>query len=70
MLIRNTKTVSVDEVQEYLTKGAEVHPLLYASFLQELVHLENARKLCLTPQTRLETYSNRVAASIARKLAA
>lgn len=69
MLIRNTKKVSVDEVQGYLTKGARVHPLLYASYLKELVHLEHARKLCLTPRARMELYSNRVSTSIARKLA-
>lgn len=70
MLIRNTKRVSVDEVQSYLTKGANVHPLLYASFLESLVQLEIERKICLTPQTRMEIYSKRVSANIARKLAA
>ena len=70
MLIRNTKNVSVNDVQGYLSKGAEVHPLLYTSFLNELVQLEFARKICLTPKTRLEIYSKRVAANIARKLAA
>ena len=70
MLIRNTKYVSVDEIQGYLAKGAGVHPLLYALFLDQLAQLEISRKLCLTPKTRLEIYSNRVATSIARKLAA
>lgn len=69
MLIRNTKKVSVNEVQEYLIKGARVHPLLYASFLEELVQLEYDRKLCLTPRARMELYSNRVSTNIARKLA-
>ncbi len=70
MLIRNTKNVSVNDIQGYLTKGAQVHPLLYSVFLELLVELEYDRKLCLTPQTRMEFYSKRVAANIARKLAA
>ena len=70
MLIRNTKDVSVDDVQNYLIKGAGVHPLLYTTFLEALLELEYKRKLCLVPQTRLELYSNRVSANIARKLAA
>ena len=70
MLIRNTKNVSVDDVQSYLIKGAGVHPLLYSTFLEALLELEYERKLCLVPQTRLELYSKRVSANIARKLAA
>ena len=69
-MIRNTKNVSVDEIQGYLAKGAEVHPLLYADFLNQLKDLEISRYLCLTPQTRMELYSKRVAHNIARKLAA
>lgn len=70
MLIRNTKNVSVNDIQGYLTKGAKVHPLLYSIFLKLLVELEYGRKLCLIPQTRMEIYSKRVATNIARKLAA
>ena len=70
MLIRNTKNVSVNDIQGYLTKGAKVHPLLYSAFLKLLVELEYGRKLCLIPQTRMEIYSKRVATNIARKLAA
>ena len=70
MLIRNTKNVSIDEIQEYITKGARIHPLLYSMYLETLVELEFERKLCLTPKTRLEIYSRRVSANIARKLAA
>ena len=69
-MIRNTKNVSVNDIQGYLIKGAEVHPLLYTVFLETLSELELERKLCLTPQTRMEIYSKRVAANIARKLAA
>lgn len=69
-MIRNTKNVSVNDVQGYLTKGARVHPLLYTSFLEDLRNLEFERKLCLTPKTRLELYSRRVSAKIARRLAA
>lgn len=69
-MIRNTKTVSVSEVQGYLIKGAQVHPRLYAAFLDNLVQLENERFLCLTPKTRLEIYSRRVSTNIARILAA
>ena len=69
-MIRNTKNVSVDEIQGYLIKGADVHPLLYADYLIQLKNLEIARQLCLTPQTRMELYSRRVSANIARKLAA
>lgn len=70
MLIRNTKDVSVNDIQGYLTKGAKVHPLLYAAFLDLLVELELDRKLCLTPKTRMEIYSKRVESRIARILAA
>lgn len=69
-MIRNTKNVSVNEVQGYLSKGAKVHPLLYSVFLDHLVHLEFDKKLMILPKTRLEIYSRRVSANIARKLAA
>lgn len=69
-MIRNTKIVSVNEVQEYLTKGARVHPLLYSVFLDHLVQLELNHQLSILPKTRLEIYSRRVSANIARKLAA
>jgi Mn-containing catalase len=70
MLIRNTRDVSVNDIQSYLIKGAEIHPLLYTSFLEELEDLEFDRKLCLTPQARLELYSRRISTRIARILAA
>lgn len=69
-MIRNTKVVSVSEVQGYLSKGARVHPLLYAAFLDQLVKLEFDHKLRILPHTRLEIYSTRVASNIARRLAA
>lgn len=69
-MIRNTKNVSVNDVQGYFIKGAKVHPRLYAAFLDDLRQLEFDRKLCLTPQTRLELYSRRVSANIARRIAA
>lgn len=70
MLIRNTRNVSVSDIQGYFVKGAKVHPLLYIAFLDSLVELEHAKKLCLTPQTRMEIYSNRVATRITQILAA
>ena len=70
MLIRNTKDVSVNDIQGYFAKGADVHPRLYAAFLDQLVELEKSRQLCLTPKTRMEIYSKRVSASIERILAA
>ena len=69
-MIRNTKIVSVSEVQGYLSKGAKVHPLLYSVFLKGLVQLELEQKLIILPKTRLEMYSRRVSTNIARKLAA
>jgi len=69
-MIRNTKIVSVSEVQGYLSMGARVHPLLYAAFLNQLIELEFHHKLRILPQTRLEIYSTRVATNIARRLAA
>lgn len=69
-MIRNTKIVSVSEVQGYLSKGARVHPLLYTAFLDQLIELEFSDKLRILPQTRLEIYSTRVASNIARRLAA
>lgn len=69
-MIRNTKNVSVDEIQEYMTKGATVHPVLYAMFLELLVQLEHDHQLCILPKTRLEIYSRRVSTNIARILAA
>ena len=68
-MIRNTKEVSVNDVQGYLIKGAEVHPLLYTTFLKDLESLEIQRKLCLTPKTRMELYSRRVSANLERRLA-
>ena len=69
-MIRNTKHVSVDDIQDYMTKGATVHPVLYAMFLELLVQMEYERRLCILPEFRAEIYSKRVAANIARKLAA
>ncbi len=69
-MIRNTKIVSVSEVQGYFIKGAKVHPRLYSAFLDTLVQLESEKVLCLTPKTRLEVYSRRVSTNIARILAA
>jgi len=69
-MIRNTTDVSINDVQGYLTKGAKVHPLLYTAFLNELIELQYKRILSILPQTRLEIYSKRVAANIARKIAA
>lgn len=70
MKIRNTRDVSIHEVQCYLTNGAYVHPELYYAFLVELQKMEYAKKLSLLPQTRMQLYSRRVAKSIASKLAA
>jgi len=70
MKIRNTKDVSVNDVQCYLTKGAFVHPELYYTFLCELAEMEHKRKLCLLPQTRLQLYSQDVERRILAILAA
>lgn len=69
-MIRNTTDVSINDVQGYLTKGAKVHPLLYTAFLNELIELQYKRILSILPQTRLEIYSKRVSANIARRIAA
>ncbi len=69
-MIRNTKTVSVSEVQGYLSRGARVHPLLYAAFIDQLIELEFNHRLQILPKIRLEIYSTRVASNIARRLAA
>ncbi len=69
-MIRNTTNVSINDVQGYLTKGAKVHPLLYTAFLNELIELQYKRILSILPQTRLEIYSKRVSANIARRIAA
>ena len=70
MKIRNTRDVSIHEVQCYLTNGVYVHPELYYRFLVELQQMEYAKKLSLLPHTRMQLYSRRVSKSIARKLAA
>ena len=70
MLIRNTRDVSVNDIQGYLIKGAHVHPLLYTEFLECLQNLEYKSKICLTPHTRMELYSKRVATKIAQGAAA
>ena len=69
-MIRNTTDVSINEVQGYLIRGAKVHPLLYTAFLNELIELQFKRILSILPQTRLEIYSKRVSANIARRIAA
>jgi len=70
MKIRNTKDVSVNDVQCYLTTGAFVLPELYYAFLCELAEMEHKRKLCLLPQTRLQLYSQDVERRILAILAA
>ena len=70
MKIRNTKDVSVEEVQCYLTNGVYVHPELYYKFLMELADLEHQKKLCLVPHARMQLYSKTVSRNIAAILAA
>lgn len=51
--------ITVDDLQFYLAKGAELHPHTQQFFLQELTRLQWAGKVSLTPSTILERYTLR-----------
>jgi hypothetical protein len=48
--------LSIDEIQFYLARGVEMHPLLYRALLEKIYDLGRAHKVCPTPQTILERY--------------
>lgn len=62
------KQVSLDDIQFYAARSAELHPLLYNQFLDEIIKLENKNKLCALPITIFEHYHLRLAQK-ARKVA-
>ncbi len=51
-----TKQISIDDIQFYAAHSAELHPLLYNQFLDEVIKLENKNKLCALPMTIFEHY--------------
>ena len=49
--------VSPEQIQEYLYKGAIIHPEVYYNFLN-LLYIDSLKnRVCLTPESRLEYYS-------------
>lgn len=50
------KKVSVDTIQFYLAHGAELHPLVYTQFVEELTTLELKGKMCPVPIVIFERF--------------
>lgn len=50
------RSISIDEILLYLSKGCKVHPLLYNHMLDQLDEMQRRGKLCLTPSTVLVLY--------------
>lgn len=69
MRVRKTQSVTIDEVQFYLSNQINVHPELYQKFLNEICELDKKHKLTLLPKTRLEAYSHRIVYNIKHRLA-
>ena len=63
-----TKQISIDDIQFYAAHSAELHPLLYIQFLDEIISLERKHKLCALPMTIFEHYHVHLAQKI-RKVA-
>ena len=52
--------ISPNEIQFYLARNADLHPLLYATFLEQLEEMAHKQKLSLLPATIFETYHRRL----------
>lgn len=50
----------VDEVQLWLASGLRLFPALHHKFLNSLVALSYRNKVCLLPQYRLESFSDKI----------
>jgi hypothetical protein len=60
--------ISPEQIQEYIYKGAIIHPEVYLNFLR-LLHVNSLKgQLCMTPQARLEFYSLSVDKKIADRV--
>lgn len=57
MKVRNSKHVTIDEVQLTIARRAILHPDLHREFFSELIELENKGKISLLPSTILEHYN-------------
>jgi hypothetical protein len=58
---RKPKQISIDDIQFYVARCVDLHPLLYNQFLEEIINLENKNKICAMPITILEHYHIRLA---------
>lgn len=47
---------SIDELQFYLAKGANLHPHTYTMFLELLERLEKTDKVCAVPLTIFQRF--------------
>ena len=56
MKVRNTKSVSLDDILLAEIRGAILHPELHLVVLKELEEMERKGKLCRMPSVILETY--------------
>ena len=49
-------TVSLDEISSYLARGAELHPILYSEYRDQLLKASRLGFICLTPEMIFECY--------------
>jgi len=48
--------LTVDEIQFYLARGVEMHPLLYRALIEKIYDMGRSNKVCPIPLTILERY--------------
>lgn len=46
--------ISINEIQFYVARNVELHPIVYSSFLQQLNDLAHKNSVSLLPSTILE----------------
>ena len=51
------KNISPEQIQDYICRGAIVHPDMYYHFLHLLYDESLKNNICMTPEARLEYYS-------------
>lgn len=56
MKINNTRSITIDDMQFYLARGAELHPHTYELYKEELETLYRLGKISFTPSILFERY--------------
>jgi len=51
--------ITLNEIQFYVSRQVDLHPVVYASFLKQLVELQHKEKLCLTPRAIFEQHQRK-----------